>query len=165
MNETLVVVERSSVEIDYFLDFLVPLTPIPALDVLLFTFIMIVLMIFLHRYFRDQEEIDRLGKDIRYLEKKKFKIENEDLEKADLIQNKINSKTRDYIKENTKFKVAVPTILPLFLILIHLDLGYSYFGVVLDFGFAQLSWLGSFFLFFVFFYVSIFIKELFYTKY
>lgn len=124
----------------------VPLTSYVFLDIFLIALVGSLFVTIVNKYLSDQEKIKQLKKEMNDLRKKSREALKKDPKQAQKIQQEMMQKSMENMKHTMNPKIMLTTMLPMLLILGFVRKYYSaiYFPVVLNLGFTQFTWLGTY---------------------
>ena len=128
----------------YALDFLVPLTAYPLLDIYLFSLAVALFITLVNKHFTDQEKIRALRAEMKELQKNMREVAAKKPEKARQIQQDIFQKNLEILKSNLRPKIMLINMIPALFILLHIANGYAHYGDLLYLGLFEFAWLGSY---------------------
>jgi uncharacterized membrane protein (DUF106 family) len=131
-----------------FLSHYIPFTGFPAADIFIITFIVAIFTTIVNKHMTDQVKIKALKKEMKELQKEmREHIKGNKPKKAQAVQQKIMKKNMELMKHSMNFKMMMVTMLPLILLFSLVSHWYGHFGDILNLGFAQFGWLGTYIIF------------------
>lgn len=144
INETL---SQVSIQAPQILGMALPLTNSPAVDIFIITIFSSLFVTLINKFFSDQVAIKALRKDMKDLQKKARDAMKNDPKKAQQLQQQIMKKNLENMKHAMNPKIMLMTMLPMLLLFIFVKQYYGAFGNILDLGFTEFTWLGTYILF------------------
>ncbi|MFW6285899.1 MAG: hypothetical protein ACOC16_01890 [Nanoarchaeota archaeon] len=144
INQT---INDSISQVPLFLGISAPLTMSPLLDILIIAFIGSAFVTIINKYLSDQVKIRALRAEMKDLKKKSRKYMVKDPQKAQAIQQEMMKKSFESMKHAMNPKVLIITMIPMLLLIGLVKNLYSPFGDILNLGFVQFAWLGTYIVF------------------
>jgi uncharacterized membrane protein (DUF106 family) len=121
-----------------------PLTFSPVLDIVIISFLVSAFVTLVNKFLGDQTKIKALKEEMKELKKKSRKLMTKDPKKAQQVQQEMMQKTMENMKHSMNPKIILTTAIPMILFLGLVRNLYAPFGNILDLGFTQFTWLGTY---------------------
>jgi len=135
----------------------IPLTSTPTVDIFLLALIGALFTTLVNKYMNDQVKIKALRADMKGLQKKVREMMKKDPKKAQILQKEIMKKNFENMKHTMNPKIMMTTMIPMLVLFFFIRKHYSHFDVILNLGFTQFGWLGTYIVFSII--ASIFLKK------
>lgn len=145
INET---INQTIVNAPLLLGHTLPITNSLVLDIYLITLLTSLFVTLVNKYLGDQENIKRLRKEMKELQKEIRKHAIKDPKKAQILQKEIMKKNMENMKHAFNPKIMLTTMVPMMAMFVYVRASYGPFGQFFNFlGFTTFGWLGTYMVF------------------
>lgn len=140
--------ETINTTVPKILGYSVPITTDPVIDIFIIALLVSLFVTVINKYMGDQKKIKALKIEMKELRTKQKEImKTKDPNKMKAIQQEIMKKSMENMKHTMNPKIMLITMAPLFIVLGVIRKSYSPLGDILNLGFTQFGWLGTYILF------------------
>lgn len=121
-----------------------PISSSPVIDIFVLALIGALFTTLVNKYMNDQVKIKALRAEMKGLQKKVREVMKKDPKKAQVLQQEIMKKNLENMKHVMNPKIMIITMIPMLFLFFIIRTYYSQFGVILNLGFTEFAWLGTY---------------------